>query len=315
MSEHSLTNEYVTIECMPVEIQQPDLSSYEPLVQLRMARLPRVRRSQAEWPFVHAGEMAFLELRAAYDDGELIGWGSALRGKWFPPGIAMLGVTVARRHERRGVGGELYRELLAALPPEVETLGLAVDDTDPDSLAIARSHGFEVNQHGIESELALTDLPEPQPGPGVTLEDVSALDFPDEEAVDAMLRDSQTNPEAAEGFVSTLDNYRELAAKVEREVAALARVDGAPAALIIGEVDNGVLGIAYTGVGRTYRGQNLAFTLKQYGHRLAADAGATLSHTMNEAGNTGIRRINAKLGYQVIGGVYRLRRPRDAPHG
>ncbi len=130
-----------------------------------------------------------------------------------------------------------------------------------------------------------------------------------------MLRDSQTNPEAAEGFVSTLDTYREIAAKVEHEVAALARVDGAPAALIVGEVDDGVLSIAYTGVGRTYRGRNLAFTLKQYGHRLAADAGATLSHTMNEASNTGIRHVNAKLGYQVIGGMYRMRRARVAHHG
>ena len=149
----------------------------------------------------------------------------------------------------------------------------------------------------------------------MTLEDVSSLEFPDEDAVEAMLRDSQTNPEAAEGFVSTLDSYRGIAAKVERTLAALARVDGAPAALIVGEVDLGVLGIAYTGVGRPYRGQNLAFTLKQYGHRLAADAGATLSHTMNEASNAGIRHINAKLGYQVIGGVYRLRRPRLAPDG
>ena len=36
---------------------------------------------------------------------------------------------------------------------------------------------------------------------------------------------------------------------------------------------------------------------------------------MNEASNTGIRHINAKLGYQVIGGTYRLRRARLAPHG
>ncbi len=300
---------------MTVEIREPELSSYEPLVRLYLERLPRLRRSQAEWPFVHAGEMAYLKVRAAYVDGALVGWGSALRGKWFPPGIAMLNINVARRHERQGVGGALYRTLLAALPPEVETIGLAIDDNEPESLAVASAHGFEVTQHGIESELALTDLPEPRPGPGVTLEDASSLEFPDDEAVEAMLRDSQTNPEAAEGFVSTLDTYREIAAKMERQLAALARVDGAPAALIVGEVDNGVLSIGYTGVGPPYRGRNLAFTLKQYCHRLAADAGATLSHTMNEASNAGIRHVNAKLGYQTIGGMYRLRRPRPAHQG
>ena len=38
--------------------------------------------------------------------------------------------------------------------------------------------------------------------------------------------------------------------------------------------------------------------------------GATRSHTMNEEGNAGIRRVNARLGYQIQGGMYRLRRAR-----
>lgn len=295
---------------MAVEIREADLSSYEPLVALRMARLPRITRSQAEWTFVHAEEMAYLDVRAAYDDGALVGWGSAQRGKWFPPGIAMVNVVVAREHERRGVGRALYQALTTSLPAEFARIGTAVDDSESDSLAIARAQGFEVTQHGIESELDLADLPEPQPAPGVTLEDVSALEFEDEGAVEAMLADSQTNPEAAEGFVSTLDTFREIAAKVDTEIAALARVDGAPAAIIVGEVDNGVLSIGYTGVGRAHRGSNLAFILKQFAHRLAADAGATLSHTMNEESNAGIRRVNAKLGYRVVGGMYRLRRAR-----
>lgn len=75
------------------------------------------------------------------------------------------------------------------------------------------------------------------------------------------------------------------------EIAALARVDGAPAAIVIGEVEKGVLGIAYTGVGRSYRGRGLAFALKQDAHRMAADAGATVCHTMNEESNAGIRHV------------------------
>lgn len=295
---------------MAVEIRVPDLSSYEPLVRLRMERCPRLRRVQAEWPFVHAAELALLEVRAAYVDGALAGWGNAVRGSWFPAGIAMLNVTVAHAHGGRGIGSALYRDLLASLPDETTTLGAAIDDSDAESLAIAVAHGFQVTQHGIESDLALVDLPHPTPAPGVTFEDVSSLEFADEEAVEAMLRDSQTNPEAGEGFVSTLDTYWEIAAKVDREVAVLARVDGAPAAIVIGEVEHGRFGIAYTGVGRAFRGRNLAFALKQYAHLLAAEAGATVCHTMNEESNAGIRRVNAQLGYQISGGVYRLRRPR-----
>lgn len=295
---------------MAVEIRVPDLSSYEPLVQLRMARSPRLRRAQAEWPFVHAAELALLEVRAAYVDGALAGWGNALRGTWFPAGIAMVNIGVAREHERNGVGRALFHELVAALPDEIDMLGSAVDDGDAESLEVAMAKGFEVTQHGIESDLDLVDLPTPTPSPGVTLEDVSSLEFADEDAVEAMLRDSQTNPEADEGFVSTLATYREIAAKVDREVAALARVDGTPAGIVIGEVENGAFGIAYTGVGRAFRGRNLAFSLKQYAHLLAVEAGATVCHTMNEESNAGIRRINAQLGYQISGGVYRLRRPR-----
>lgn len=281
-------------------------------MQLKMARSPRTHRSQAEWAFVHADELEMFQTRAAYVGGELAGWASTVRGKWFPPGIAMIHVTVARAHERQGAGGALFRAMVDDLPAEVSTIGTAVDDAETDSLEIARGWGFEVTQHGIESELPLVDLPTPDAGPGVTFEDVSSLEFPDEEAVEAMLIDSQTNPEAAEGFISGLSNYREIAAKVDRPTSALARVDGVPAAIIVGEIQNGVLGIAYTGVGRSFRGRGLAFGLKQFGHLLAAEAGATVCHTMNEESNAGIRHVNAKLGYRIIGGIYRLR-ARRAP--
>lgn len=294
---------------MTLEIRAPGPTSYEPLVRLRMERLPRQRRPQAEWPFVHAAEMPHFVTRAAYVDGRLVGWGSTIRGSWFPPSIALVNVTVARDHEGRGAGGALFRELLTTVPDGTTTLGTAVDDADPTSLEIAKGWGFEVTQHGIESELELTDLPEPSAPDGVTFEDVSSLEFPDEEAVEEMLRDSQTNPEAAEGFVSTLADYRRVAAKVQVEVAALARVDGAPAAIIVGEVEEGVLGIGYTGVGRAYRGRGLALGLKRYAHRLAAAAGATVCHTMNEEANVGIRHVNAQLGYRITGGMYRMRRP------
>jgi GNAT superfamily N-acetyltransferase len=295
---------------MAVEIREPDLSSYEPLVQLRLERTPRLRRAQAAWGFRHADELELFTVRAAYDNGELLGWGSVVRGTWFPPPLAMVHVTVARDHERKGMGGALFRALEASLPDTIATIGTGVDDTDDESIAIAKGQGFQVTQHGIESELELSDLPEPTMLPGVTFEEISTLTFPDDDAVEEMLIDSQTNPEAADGFVTRIADFRRTAANVERPVSALARVDGAPAAIVVGEIDDGVLGIAYTGVGRAFRGRGLAFALKQFSHRLAAAAGATVCHTTNEESNAGIRRINTKLGYRVTGGHYRLRRPR-----
>jgi GNAT superfamily N-acetyltransferase len=295
---------------MAVEIREPDLTSYEPLVQLRLERVPRLHRAQAEWGFVHADDLPLFNVHAAYDDGVLAGWVSTVRGTWFPPQLAIVHVTVARAHERKGVGSALFQTAVAALPATIETIGTGVDDTDEESLAIAIGSGFEVTQHGIESELALSDLPEPAPPAGVTFEDVSSLEFPDEEAVEAMLFDSQTNPEAAEGFLSRLADFRKTAAGVERPVSALARVNGVPAAILVGEIDDAVLGIAYAGVGQAFRGRGVAFALKQFGHRLAAEAGATVCHTTNEEKNAGIRLVNSRLGYRVTGGHYRLRRSR-----
>ncbi len=85
---------------------------------------------------------------------------------------------------------------------------------------------------------------------------------------------------------------------------------GAPAAIITGEIKDAILLIHYTGVGRAFRGRNLGLLLKQAAHLQAAAAGATRSYTTNEAANAGIRHVNAKLGYQVVGGDYRIRRAR-----
>jgi GNAT superfamily N-acetyltransferase len=296
---------------MPVEIRAPEESSYDDLVRLRMERVPAVRRVQAEWVLRHGAEMEIHHLRAAYDDGVLLGWGNATRGDWFPPRLAVVAVTVARGHERSGTGTALARALVDALPPTIERLGTFVQDDDAASLEYAEHRGFTVTQHGIESEMPLVDLPEPNSVPGVTVEDVSGLEFADEDAVEAMLVDSQTNPEAAEGFLTRLSTFRELGATAERRIAVLARVDGVPAAIVVGEVNDGILGIAYTGVRRAFRGRGLGFLLKQHAHRLAAAGGATVTRTMNEAGNTGIRHVNAKLGYRKVYGSYRLRADRS----
>jgi GNAT superfamily N-acetyltransferase len=295
---------------MAVEIRRADPSSYERLVQLRLERTPRLRRVQAEWGFIHADQLDLFDVRAAYDGDELLGGASAIRGSWFPPRMAMIHVTVARAYERKGVGGALFRAIEPDLPATIDRLASGVDDTDDESLAVVQGQGFEVVQHAIESELGLSDLPEPPQLPGVTFEDVSALEFPDEDAVEAMLLDSQTNPEAVEGFSAGIDDFRRTAVGVQRPVSGLARVDGAPAAIVIGEVDGAELGIAYTGVGRAFRGRGLAFALKQYTHRLAADAGATVCRTTNEEQNSGIRAVNARLGYRVVGGHFRVRRAR-----
>jgi GNAT superfamily N-acetyltransferase len=294
-----------------VEIREADLSSYGPLVDLRLAREPRMRRQNAEFILANPSIWRFLHVRTAWIGDELAGWGLTSQPPTFPDDFALLQLYVRKDLERQGVGGALYRELLTTYPEKITRIGTAVSDDDPESLAVAQAHGFTLEQHAIESELELVDLPEPTPIVGVTYEDVSDLTFPDEDAVDAMIVDSQTNPEAvADGIVTRLASIRRTASSLAKVIAVLARVDGAPAAIIVGDIDEGILAIHYTGVGQAFRGRNLAFGLKQFAHRVAADAGATLSNTWNEEGNVGIRAVNRRLGYRVTGGVWRLSRPR-----
>ena len=290
------------------EVRAGDPADHAPLVDLWLARVPTLRRTEAEFGFVTSDKARYFHLRTAYVGDGLAGWGVSAHPAMFPPDFALVNVVVAREHAGRGIGRALYDELLTTVPDGITRLGTAVDDADPESLAIAEAHGFAVNQHGINSALRLVDLPEPTPVPGLTYEDVSTLVFPDEDAVEAMLQDSQTNPEAAAGVRSSLELFRRFQGPQDF-LAVLARLDGAPAAIITGAIDDGLLFIHYTGVGQSFRGRNIGFALKQFAHRLAAERGATASYTTNEETNAGIRRVNAKLGYQVVGGAYRMRRP------
>lgn len=297
-----------------MQITTPDPATYSDLLDLELARLPRNDRAALAGRFEDSPVWTYRRFRSATVDGELVGWGFTAHPAYFPPDWAILWVVVAAAHEGHGIGSALRAELTAVLPDSAQLLVARVDDLDERSLAVAQHWGYRVEQHGIVSELALVDLPEPELPPGVTIEDVADLTFPDEEAVDAMYVDSQTNPEAVEdGLVGRLVVARTELSAADHPFALLARVDGAPAAIVTGEIKDGILLIHYTGVGRAFRGRNLAFLLKQEAHLRAAAAGATRSYTTNEATNAGIRHVNAQLGYRIVTGDYRIRRPRLMP--
>ncbi len=294
-----------------MEITTPDPSSYDAMLDLQLARMPRWERAAAGGVFTLESVWNWRNFRAAYVDGELAGWGFTARPLAFPPDWAILAVVVAAEHAGKRIGTALKAELTTTLPDSATVLASLVDDLDEQSLTIAQHWGYAIEQHGIRSQLELVDLPEPEVPADVTIEDVTGLEFPDAEAIDALLVDSQTNPEAVEdGIVARLDEVRKEQAELGHPFAVLARVEGAPAAIITGEIKDATLFIHYTGVGQAFRGRNLAFILKQAAHLQAAAAGATRSSTTNEETNAGIRHVNAKLGYRVVAGDYRIRRPR-----
>jgi GNAT superfamily N-acetyltransferase len=278
-------------------------------VEVVCRRLPLMPRAEAAMPFESPEVFPLLVRLTAHDeDGRVVGVGFVQRPGFAPADRCGLRVVVSREVEGTGVGRALRASLLPLVPETIARLGTGVFDDDERSLAVARHWGFEIEKHGIDSSLDLrgvtagpTALPD-----GVTLDEAADLQFADPAAVDRMLHASQTNPEAALGFVMSLDAFSTMLAADEEPVCVVARVDGVPAGITFGGVQSGALSIAYSGVDPAFRGRGIMRAVKQRAHVVAARLGATVSNTTNEEQNVGIRRVNAELGYVVRGGVYRM---------
>ncbi|MEZ5091798.1 GNAT family N-acetyltransferase [Nocardioides sp.] len=274
-------------------------------VAFASARRPRVDlgvlRTSADPESVHE-----LVLLAGEVDGETVAAGMSGRFPGMPATRRYVDVT--SRHSGRGWGGLMHHELLAGLPDEVEEQVGSVQDDDPAALAVAGHWGYQVSQHSLTVELDLSGAAEPEVPPGVTLLACDDLRFDDEDAVEAMLLASQTNPEFELGLVLTLDRLRSNVATGQRPVAVLARLDGRPAALAYAIADGDHMHVVYTGVDREMRGHGLAMLTKRLLHARAATLGIRTAITDNEEGNLGIRRVNEELGYRHTRGEYWLRR-------
>lgn len=297
-----------------MRVEQATPEQYESLVALAVQRNQHLSGSDAGWQLMVPGTWpGLVALRAVRGDGSVLGYGWITRGTHLPPGWAVEWVTVAANAEGSGVGSALHRALASRTPAGTTLLTSKVFDDEPRSLEVAKHWGYEVEELSIESALPLVDLPEPLVPAGVVLEACDDLRVPDQAALEAMLRASQTNPEAVRGgrYVTTASLLS--SSQGARSVGVLARVDGRPAAIAQGTVVGEDFFIAYTGVDPVHRGRGLALLTKMEVHRRAAAAGATTCLTENEEHNRGIRAVNAALGYEVRHGTYRLRRSLGRP--
>ncbi|WP_404387044.1 hypothetical protein [Humibacillus xanthopallidus] len=293
-----------------VDVRPLDTQRVDEAIAILTGRLPHLPRAEAGLPFESPELFPLRVCHTAHDEQDrIVAVGLVQRVVFAPPQRCALRIIVARDAEGAGVGSALRVSLLPHVPTTMTTLGTSVFDDDQRSLAIARHLGFEIEKHGIESSLALGDvasLPQSPLPPGVTLHEVPDLQFADADAVERMLRASQTNPEAAIGFVMTLESFGSMLAAGEEPVCVLARVGDAPAGITFGGVQAGVLSIAYSGVDPAFRGRGVMRVVKERAHLVAARLGATVSNTTNEEHNVGIRRVNADLGYVVRSGIYRM---------
>ncbi len=306
----------------PKSVKVADPSDIEPGLDLVVQRMPHLDRSElAAVDTMPAMFPQQLTLKAVDPDGRLLGIGQWLRPSYFAEGWIAIRAVVRRGYEDHGVGSALRRAVLDSLPAGTTKVSTIVMDDEPRSLAIAERWGFTVEGHPIRSECPLTPQP-PAPIPmptDVTMHNGSQLDFPDQDAVDTMVRASDTSPEAIAGMRMSLQNLSNGVAAHHTPVGVLVRAHGAPAGISFGIIEDQTLKVGYTGVQPRYRGQGLGLLLKRAIHAAAAKEGANRSVTYNDASNTAIRRINADLGYVPQFGYLRVSihapaQPTGEPH-
>jgi GNAT superfamily N-acetyltransferase len=253
---------------------------------------------------------AFLRvLLARASDGALAGVAVGRAGSNLPVGALFTFVTVRPGLRRHGVASRLYARLVAELPDDLTRLAAGVFADDEVSLAVARHWGFESQGLSVTTSCDVSLATAPTPVEGLTLEACDSLRFDDVEAVEAMLLASQTNPEFELGLVLTLTSFRETPAPGQRPVAALARVDGHPAAISFAVADGDQMHVIYTGVDPARRGSALARQTKQFMHARACEIGIHTVLTDNDEENPGIRHVNDQLGYMPHSATYWMMRP------
>lgn len=289
------------------EARLPD--DADEIVQFVVNRTPKqdraILRSDLDQSTAHSVRV----LVAREPDGVLAGVSAARTSANLPAGALFVIVSTRADHGGRGLGSRLFAATLAESSDDVTRLVGCVLDGDQASMAVARHWGFERKQTSITSACVLDDAVPAEPLVGATVEVCDDLTFDDEEAVEAMLRASQTNPEFDLGLVLTLPGLRETAAPGQRPVAVLTRVEGRPAAISFALADGDQMHLMYTGVDPSLRGQALGRSTKEFLHAHAHDLGIRMALTENDEGNAGIRHVNDQLGYTPHSAWHWMMRP------
>jgi GNAT superfamily N-acetyltransferase len=237
-------------------------------------------------------------------EGRLVGLGEVLQPSWLDDRHVMVIARVDAHHRAAGVGGALHRALAPHLRSGVVQLTSVADD-DERSLRIAEHWGFVRYQHAIQSELALTGPRDrPPPSPGTSFVHLNALPTTPDPVLDRLLHAADTSPEA----LATGANGVEAFLPFPATFAVVARVGDEPAAITIATQSGVHAHVLITATHPRFRRRGLAAAIKSELHDLAVSRGVERMTTSNEAGNEGIRRLNAALGYERLSGAYRLRR-------
>jgi GNAT superfamily N-acetyltransferase len=244
-------------------------------------------------------------------DGKVVARAQAgLNAHTTTPGAAYGGVIVDPAYRRRGIGSTLLERLerhLAAL--EAATWTTTIFEND-DGLAFARRYGFRDERFAVASTVdpRTVALPLPQRVavlPASRLGPEAVFEIDSAGALDEPL----PNPPAPMPFAEwRAELWDEPSFTVDGSFVAV--VDGTPAAIALLFVapELGRAVNAFTATLPQFRGRGLALAAKIATMRWAAANGITRVSTANDDTNAAMLAINARLGYEPLGGLLTMRR-------
>ncbi|WP_043464790.1 GNAT family N-acetyltransferase [Kitasatospora sp. MBT66] len=256
--------------------------------------------------------------------GDLLGYATAWRAPWTPPGdLASLVVSAPGRApawllplydglERWGREAGAGR-LLGELPDGHDGSATAGRDPTADLTGLLLGRGYRVDAHVRSASAPLgPHLPAPQPPPGLYLDTLATTLAPEpEQQLHHLYRETlRDNP----GFADALPEFDGWRAEV------LAGPGGRPDWVFTAECTGRIVGatvvhgtddptachVHYTAVLRAWRGRGLARALKLHAARHLLGHGVRTAHTEVEAGNVPMVAVNAALGYRWGAGHRRL---------
>jgi len=239
------------------------------------------------------------------EDDRVVAYASLLCPPWFDASQLSARVLVTSGRHNEGVGGAMWREILAATGSATTVHGL-VAVGDERSLAIANHWGLSVYQTPIESVITFDERPAPARLPeGFRVEFIDDVRNLGREDLDRLLIAADTSPEAGETGTHGMQGFDATPSPVMGVV--LHDADE-PVGVVFTLTDGTAGYVLFTGIHPGVRGRGLARAIKQAAHLAAYDQGVRRLTTSNEESNAAIRRLNESMGYERLRASHRVRR-------
>jgi GNAT superfamily N-acetyltransferase len=258
---------------------------------------------------------------ATDETDRIVGHASAVHLPWMPPGSFELWLIVDDAHRARGIGAQLWDDVLGfALANGATVLEGHARETCPEGIRFAQARGFSIDRHIFESELVLTDFDESRFAGIVEAVEATGIRFfslADQDTPDVRHKLYEVNRRTALDIPGSRDEFSSFEEFSQIVFpASWFRAEGQ----ILAADGDAVIGLSaagyysqtnsmynlMTGVDRAYRGRGIAQALKLLVIRLARRLGASYVRTNNDSLNAAILAINRRLGYRPLPGYFRL---------